>query len=65
MPDNDPMTCPDCGVAMNHHADKVDYNAALDDPAAADPDLGGVLEQAYTCPNCVRTHTRPAGAAAT
>ena len=52
------MICPDCGVAMNHHADKIDYTAALDNAEAADPDLGGVLEEAHTCPECGRTHTR-------
>jgi ribosomal protein S27AE len=64
MPEREPMMCPVCGVAMNHHADKIDYNAALQDPAAADPDLGGVIEEAHTCPECGQTYTRLAGAAA-
>jgi ribosomal protein S27AE len=63
MPDTNPMICPDCGVPMNHHADKLDYNAALDDPAAADPDLGGLVEQVHTCPACGQTHMRAEGAA--
>jgi hypothetical protein len=45
---------------MNHHADKVDYTAALENPAAADPALGGVLEEVFTCPRCGRTEMRPA-----
>ena len=61
MPDNNPMMCPDCGVAMNHHADKIDYNAALDGAHTADADLGGVVEQAHTCPACGQTQMRPAG----
>jgi ribosomal protein S27AE len=54
------MICPDCGVEMNHHADKIDYAAALDDASAVDPDFGGVVEEAHTCPVCGRTHTRRA-----
>ncbi len=34
-----PLRCPVCGSEMNHHADKVDYTAALENPAAADPAL--------------------------
>ena len=63
MAEKSPMMCPVCGVAMNHHADKIDYNAAAQD-AAFDPDLGGVIEEAHTCPECGQTHTRPASAGA-
>jgi ribosomal protein S27AE len=63
MAEQSPMICPVCGVAMNHHADKVDYNAAAQD-AALDPDFGGVIEEAHTCPECGRTYTRPASEAA-
>ncbi len=51
------MLCPDCGVEMNHHADKVDYN--VQDASKIDPAFGGIVEEAYTCPMCGRTHTRP------
>lgn len=54
------MVCPDCGVEMNYHAEKIDYAAALDDPNAVDPDLGGVLEEAHTCPKCGKTALRRA-----
>jgi len=54
------VICPDCGVAMNHHADKVNFTAILDDPDAVDPDLGGVLEEAHTCPECGKTAVRKA-----
>jgi len=54
------MKCPDCGVEMNHHADKVDYSAALKDPKIMDPDLGGVVEEFHTCPECGKTHSRKA-----
>ena len=55
------MKCPDCGAEMNHHADKVDYNAALEDPSHVDPDFGGVVEETHTCPACGRTEVRAAG----
>ncbi|MGB7924496.1 MAG: hypothetical protein WCF57_14740 [Pyrinomonadaceae bacterium] len=54
------MVCPDCGVEMNHHAEKIDYTAAFDDPAAVDPDFGGVLEEAHTCARCGKTALRRA-----
>ncbi len=52
------MICPDCGVEMNHHADKVDYTATISEPDAIDADLGGVLKEAHTCPKCGKTDTR-------
>ena len=54
------MKCPEYGVDMNHHAEKIDYTAALEEPEAADPDPGGILEEAHTCPQCGKTHTRRA-----
>ena len=61
MPEVKKMVCPDCGVEMNYHAEKIDYTAALDNPSAIDPDLGGVLEEAHTCPACGKTTLRVAG----
>ena len=54
------LQCPECGVDLNHHAEKLDYTAALEEPAAIDPDLGGIVEEAHTCPECGKTHTRRA-----
>lgn len=54
------MTCEDCGVEMNHHADKIDYTAALEDGGTVDPAFGGVLEEAHCCPACGMTHLRRA-----
>ncbi|HYY58240.1 MAG TPA: hypothetical protein VE842_12980 [Pyrinomonadaceae bacterium] len=53
------MVCPDCGVEMNYHADRVDYSAGENEESAIDPVLGGVIEEAHSCPGCGRTHTRP------
>ncbi|MGE5444275.1 MAG: hypothetical protein ACM3SR_06665 [Ignavibacteriales bacterium] len=54
------MICPDCGVEMSHHADKIDYTAALSESDAVDPDFGGVLKEAHTCPECGKTAIRKA-----
>ena len=52
------MTCPKCGAAMNHHADKlvapVDPSAAVD----VDPVFGGVIQEAHTCPACANVEFR-------
>jgi predicted RNA-binding Zn-ribbon protein involved in translation (DUF1610 family) len=48
------MICPDCGVEMNFHAEKLEYN----DDKNVDPVFGGVVEEAHTCPICGRTHLR-------
>jgi ribosomal protein S27AE len=61
MPENDKMKCPDCGAEMNHHADKIVYDAAPDDDAYADEE--GVILEAHTCPGCGRSATRTRGAA--
>ena len=54
------LQCPECGVDLNHHAEKLDYTAALEEPEAVDPDLGGIVEEAHTCPECGKTHSRRA-----
>ena len=46
------MTCPTCGVEMNHHGDKLVYATDLPQAGAVDPSLGGFIEEFYTCPNC-------------
>jgi predicted RNA-binding Zn-ribbon protein involved in translation (DUF1610 family) len=54
------MLCPDCGIEMNHHAMKIDYANGLDEEIVADPDFGGVLQEAHTCPGCGMTELRKA-----
>jgi predicted RNA-binding Zn-ribbon protein involved in translation (DUF1610 family) len=56
------LICPECGVEMNHHAEKIDYTAALGEPEAIDPAFGGVVEEVHTCPECGQTMTRRAAA---
>jgi predicted RNA-binding Zn-ribbon protein involved in translation (DUF1610 family) len=52
------MICTECGVAMNHHAVKIDYAAALAGAKGFDDELGGVLEEAHSCPACGKTLMR-------
>ena len=56
------MICPKCGTQMNHHADKLDYTAALTELNVVDSNLGGILEEVHTCPNpnCKNVEVRTA-----
>jgi ribosomal protein S27AE len=54
------MICSDCGVEMNHHADKIDYTMALDKPEMLDAALGGVVQEVHTCSECGQTSLRSA-----
>ena len=60
MAEIEKMVCPDCGVEMNLHAEKVDYTEDPEGGAAFDAWLGGPIEEFHTCPACGRTQTRPA-----
>ena len=48
MSEDDKMKCPDCGADMNHHADKLVYDA----PHGEEADDGGRILEAHTCPAC-------------
>jgi hypothetical protein len=37
---------------MNHHCDKLVYATDLPQEGAIDPNLGGFIEEFYTCPKC-------------
>lgn len=60
LPQTNKMICADCGVEMNHHADKIDYTMTLDNLEDLDPVLGGVVQEAHTCPECGQTSLRSA-----
>ena len=49
------ITCADCGVEMNHHANKLDYG---DEPVANDSTFGGTLKEVHACPECGLTASR-------
>ena len=55
MTETNKMKCPVCKVDMNHHADKVDYSV---EPAPADRDFGGALQEVHSCPSCGKTWLR-------
>jgi ribosomal protein S27AE len=54
------MTCPKCGVEMNHHADKLIYADEKRSVATNDPSLGGIIEETNQCPACGAVASRRA-----
>lgn len=52
------IKCTDCGVDMNHHAEKINYGSTLDDSVNIDYMFGGTVEEVHTCPECGKTETR-------
>jgi rRNA maturation endonuclease Nob1 len=60
MTKREKMVCPTCGGEMNLHAEKVDYNASSVGDEGFDPDLGGLVEEFHTCPQCGQTLARRA-----
>jgi ribosomal protein S27AE len=56
----DKMICPDCGVEMNHHCDKLVYTTGSHDGGQIDPELGGLIEEFHACPKCGGGGSRPA-----
>jgi ribosomal protein S27AE len=49
MAANSPMICPKCGIAMNHHSDKLAYSTGSSDSAYGE---GVVIVELHTCPEC-------------
>ena len=54
------MTCPECGVEMNQHAEKLVDPTSAAEAARVDPVLGGVVQEMHTCPECGQVHSRSA-----
>lgn len=52
MSHSNKIRCPKCGAEMNHHADKIDYEAGDDSI------FGGVVNEVHTCPNCGHVELR-------
>src|SRR5438132_4522118 len=40
-----PMICPECGVQMNHHAEKLVHPSGAQEASAVHPILGGMIEE--------------------
>ena len=58
MPRPEPMMCPDCGIAMNRHAEKLEYWEDPVEHGGVDLELGGILAESHTCPRCGQTAAR-------
>ena len=57
------MTCPKCGQAMNHQADKLVQPVTKEEAAAVRTALDGVLVVVFACPNCGWIEARREGSA--
>jgi NAD(P)H-dependent FMN reductase/ribosomal protein S27AE len=55
----EPMVCPRCGEAMNQHASKLVSPTSSLEASQADPELGGWILEAHTCPACGAGASRP------
>lgn len=58
MAEREKLICPNCGVAMNLHAEKIDYTRPPDKGEEFDEGLGGRIEEFHTCPACGLTQAR-------
>ena len=52
------MKCPECGLEMNHHAEKLTEPVNAEEARLADPALGGIIEEVHTCPECGHAASR-------
>jgi hypothetical protein len=52
------VVCGDCGVEMNHHAEKLLQPTGRRDAGRCDPALGGIIEEHHTCPECGKSDVR-------
>ena len=51
------LSCPRCGTAMNHQADKLREPTTREEAQSAR--FGGVLIAVFACPNCGRIESLP------
>jgi predicted RNA-binding Zn-ribbon protein involved in translation (DUF1610 family) len=54
------MTCPVCGSAMNHQADKLVHPTTREEAEGMTNAMDGVIEEVFACPNCGRIESRRA-----
>lgn len=57
----EPLACPACGAGMNHHANKLSEPQSAEEAARVEPALGGLLDEAHSCPACGHAVLRRAG----
>jgi ribosomal protein S27AE len=46
------MICPNCGSEMNLHAEKLVEPRTEKEAQEADPELGALVEEFHSCPQC-------------
>ncbi len=54
------IICPECGVELNHHAEKLVDPTNAEEARLVDPALGGIIEEEHTCPECGKGASRRA-----
>jgi len=52
MAENEKMMCPYCGFEMNRHAEKVVEPRTAEDADKMNRELGGLIKEFHSCPNC-------------
>jgi hypothetical protein len=55
------MTCLECGVTMNPHAEKLVDPVTAEEARRVDAALGGVIEEVHQCPQCGAVESRRVG----
>jgi ribosomal protein L37AE/L43A len=55
---NRKMLCKDCGMEMNHHADKLVEPISTAEVRRTDKALGGLIEEMHECPSCGKADSR-------
>lgn len=55
------MVCKKCDVEMNHHAEKLVDPINRKEAAQMNPDLGGLIEEIHSCPDCGESESRRGG----
>ena len=53
------LSCPRCGTAMNHQADKLREPTSREEAESAR--FGGILVAVFACPNCGWVASQPCG----
>ena len=52
------MLCSKCGSEMNYHAEKLVDPTTSQEASAANPALGGIIEEFHSCPTCGSSASR-------
>lgn len=56
-----PMTCPKCGTAMNHQADKLVHPVTMEEAESVTATFDGVITEIFACPACGWIESRRVG----